>query len=178
MVNERYSHLNNRLTNWLNGTVSRPIYLNKENKRCSQCDRALDNPFITSLRVLSVGNNEGTLTQTDIHLLRQIYSQLYDIKCLINDAYGNPILANMCCMLTGVVLSLYEVLIYFNEWGGENKTYVITFVVLFLKLTLFCHTATNDAKSSSILVQMLLLERNYSNEYVKSSKCFFFNCRK
>ena len=44
-------------------------------------------------------------------------------------------------MLTGVVLSLYEALLYFNEWGGEDLPYGITFMVLFFKVTFFCHTA-------------------------------------
>jgi hypothetical protein len=75
-------------------------------------------------------------------------------------------------MLTGVVLGLYEVLIYFNEAGGIILTYVIAFMVLLLKVTFFCHTATNDARSSRILVQKLLLGGNCRIECVKELKMF------
>jgi len=111
----KQSHLNKHLTNWINWAVSRPTCLNKENVRCSQYDRAADHVIITPVCVSSVGNIEGTLRQTDIHLLRQIYSELYDITCLINDTYGIPILATLCCILTGVVFSLYEGPINLNE---------------------------------------------------------------
>jgi hypothetical protein len=79
MVKLRYSHLNKRLTNWINGAVSRTIYLNKEDDRRSQSDKVIDYDIITNVCVSSVGNFEGTLSLTDIHLLRQIYSELYDI---------------------------------------------------------------------------------------------------
>jgi hypothetical protein len=45
-------------------------------------------------------------------------------------------------------------------------------MVLFFKVTFFCHTATNEARSSRILVQKLLLERNCRNECVKVLKIF------
>jgi len=67
---------------------------------------------------------------------------------------------------------LYEVLIYFNVWGVEDLIYGVMFMVLFLKLTFFCHTATNEARSSRILVQKLLLEGNCRNECVKELKMF------
>ena len=56
MVKQRYSHLKNHLTNWINGTVSRPICLNKENERCIQSNRAVDNVIIRPVYVSSVGN--------------------------------------------------------------------------------------------------------------------------
>ena len=74
MMKQRYSHLNSRLTSWLNGKVNRPICLNKQNERRSPSDRAVHNVIVTPLRVSSFGNIEGTLRQTDIHLLRQIYT--------------------------------------------------------------------------------------------------------
>jgi len=170
MVKQRYSYLNNRLTYWLNGKFNRPTCLNKENERCSQSDRAVHNVNVTSLCLSSVGNVEGTLRQTDIHLLRQIYSELYDITCLINNTYGIPILATVCSMLTGVVFSLYEGLTYFNEWGRESLTYGLTFMVLFFKVTFFCHTATNEARSSRIVVEKLLLEGNCRKECIEELK--------
>jgi len=172
MMKQRYSHLNKRLNYYINGKVNKPICLNKQNERRRQSDRAVAHFIVTSLCVSSVRNPEGTLRQTDIHLLRQIYSELYDITCLINDTYGIPILATVCCMLTGVVFRLYEVLVYFNEWGGEDLSYGITFLVLFFKVTFFCHTATNEARNSRILVQKLLLEGNCRNECVKVLKMF------
>ena len=137
MMKQRYSHLKKLLNNWINGVVSRPICLRKRNERCSQSNRAFDQVHITSLHVSSGRNIEGTLRQTDIHLLRQIYSELYDITCLINDNYGVPILATVCCVLTRVVFCLYEVLIKFNKWAGEDLTHGITFMVLFFKVTFF-----------------------------------------
>ena len=172
MMKQTYVHLKNRLTNWINGAVSRPICLEKGNERCSQSDRAFVQVNITTLYVSSVSNVEGTLKQTDIHLLRQIYSELYDITCLINDTYGIPILATVCWMLTGVVFSLYEVLINFNVWGGEDLRHSITFLVLFFKVTFFCHATTNEARSSRVVVENLLLEGNCRNECVEELKMF------
>jgi hypothetical protein len=177
MMRQRYSHINNRLNYRLNGKVSRPICLNKQNERRSQSARAVDHVTVTSLCVSSVESIERTLRQTDIHLLRHICSELYDITCHINDTYGIPILAAVCSMLTGVVFVLYEAHIYFNEWGGEDLTYGITFMVLFFKVTFFRHTASKEARSSRMSVEKMLLEGNCRNECVKRSKCFLFNCR-
>ena len=84
--------------------------LNKVNERCSQSYRAVDQVIIKHECVSSVENIEGTLGQTDtsIPLLQQIYSDLYDIICLINDTYGIPILAIICWILTGVSCRLCE----------------------------------------------------------------------
>ena len=172
MVKQRYNHLNKRLTNWINGTVSRPIRLMNEIERNLQSYRAVDHGIITPVCVSSVGTIEGTTRQTDIHLLRQIYSELYDITCLINDTYGIPILATMCWILTCVLCSLYEGLIDFKLVGLTDAVYAGTCLVLFFKVTLFCHTATNEARTSSILVQKLLLEGNCRSECVNQLKMF------
>jgi hypothetical protein len=70
MMRQKYSHINNRLTYWLNGKVGRPICLNNQNERPRQSDRAVDNVTVTSLCVSSAEAIERTLRQTDIHLLR------------------------------------------------------------------------------------------------------------
>ena len=85
MTKQRYSHLNKRHTNWINGTISRTICLNRENKRSIRSVRAVDHIIISLLRVSSFRNIEGILRPTDIHWLLKIYSELYDISCLIND---------------------------------------------------------------------------------------------
>ena len=172
MVKQRYGHLNKRLTTWINGTVSRPTSVKKKSERCFGSARTVDHMIITPLRVSSVGNIEGTLRQTDIHWLRQIYSELYDITCLINDTYVIAILALMCWMLTGMLCSLYEVVVNFKGWGITNIVYAIIFIVFLFKVTFYCHTATNEARSSRIVVQKLLLEGNCRNECVKEFKMF------
>jgi len=172
MTKQRYSHLNKRLTNWINVAVSSPVYLDIENDRRRQSNRAADHVIITPVCVSSFGNTEGTLKQADIRLLRQIYSELYDITCLINDTYGIPILATMCWMLTGVLCSLYEGLLNFKVLGLTDAVYAITYSLLVFKVTLFCHTATNEARSSRILVQKLLLEGNCMNECTEDLKMF------
>jgi hypothetical protein len=171
MVKQRYSHLNKRLNNWINGAVSTPIVLNRE--RRSQYNRAVDDGNITIVSVSNIGNVVGTLKQTDIHLLRKIYSELYDISCLINDMYRFPILASMCWILTGVLCSLYDVLTAFNTFGITEVVYAIIYVVLFFQVMLFCHTATEESKSSCILVQKLLLEGNFRSECVEELKNLF-----
>jgi hypothetical protein len=75
-------------------------------------------------------------------------------------------------MLTGVVLSLYEALVHFNDWGLEDLTYGIAIMVLFFKVTFFCHTATNEARASRVLVEKLLLEGNYRKECVEELRMF------
>ena len=137
MMKQRYHHLNNRLIYWHNVKFNKPICLNKQNERGSQSHRAVHNVIVPSLYISSAEDIERTPRQTDIHLLRQIYRELYDITCLINNTYAIPILAAVCCMLRGVVYSSYEGLTYFNEWEGENLTYGLTFMVLFLKVTFF-----------------------------------------
>jgi hypothetical protein len=148
------------------------VFLNKENETGSQSNRAVDSVIVTTLCVLSFENFEGTTRQTDIHLLRQIYSELYDVTCLINNTYGISTLASVCSMLTGVVFSLYAVLTNIDEWGGEDITYGITFTVFFFKVTFVCHTTTNEARATRILVEKLLLERNCKKEYVKQIETF------
>jgi hypothetical protein len=146
--------------------------LNEEYIRCRQFDRAVEQVNVTRLFVSSVGNIDGTLKQTDIHLLRQIYSELYDITCLINDTYGVPILATVCWMLTGVVFSLYEALISFKVWGITDVLYAITYSMFFFSVTLICHRCTKEASSSSILVQKLLLRGYCRNENAEELKLF------
>jgi hypothetical protein len=172
MVKLRYNHLNKRITNWINGNVSRPIRLVDENERRIQFHRAINHGIVTTVCVSSVGNFEGTLSLTDIRLLQQIYSELYDVTCLINDTYGISILATMCWILIGVLCSIYEGLINFKLVGLTDAVYAGMFLVHFFKLTLFCHTATNKARSSSILVQKLLLEENCRSECVNQLKMF------
>jgi hypothetical protein len=172
MVKQRYSHFNKCLSNWINGTVSRPKSLKKENERYILFHRTVDHVNITPVFVSSVGIIEGTLRHTDIHSLRRIYSELYAKTCLINDTYGVPILVIMCWMLTGVLCSFYEVLIDFRVWEIADAVYAVTYFVLFFKVTFVCHTATNEGISSRILVQKLLLEGHCRNECVKQLKMF------
>jgi hypothetical protein len=146
--------------------------MKKENERCIQSICAVGLVNIASLCVRSVGNNGGTLRQTDIHSLRQIYRELYDITCIINDTYGIPILVSMCWLLTGVVFSLYEALTNFKLWGVADIAYGLTCLVLLFKVTFVCHTVTNEVRSTRILVQKLLLEGNCRNECVKELKMF------
>jgi hypothetical protein len=56
----------------------------KENERFVRFHTTFGHKIINLVRVSNVGSIEGTIKQTDIHLLRQIYSELYDITCLIN----------------------------------------------------------------------------------------------
>jgi len=144
----------------------------KQNERRMRYDRAANHVNIAHLRVSSVGNIEGMLNLTDIHWLQQIYFEVYDITCLINDAYVMPVLAIMCGMLTGVLCSLYEALFNFKVWEITHVVYAIIFSVFFFKVTFYCHTATNEARSSRIVVQKLLLEGNCRNECVKQLKMF------
>jgi len=58
----------------------------------------------------------------------------------------------------------------FKEWGKANVVYDIIYSVFFFKVTFYCPTATNEARSSRIVVQKLLLEGNCRNECVKQLK--------
>jgi hypothetical protein len=174
IVKQRYSQLNKLLSNWVTVTMSRKINLMEENESFFRSRRTVGKPNIIIVGVSSVGSIEGTLKETDIHLLRQIYSDLYDITCLINESYGVPILANMCWLLVGVLCTLYEALTSLKEWGVEDITYTISFSVLFFKVMYFCHTAENEGRSSGILVQKLLLGGKCRNECVNVLKMFSF----
>jgi hypothetical protein len=168
IVKQRYSQLNKLPNNWISGAVS----LNKANVRCRPLDKAVYQVNITRLFVSSVGNNQGTLKQTDIHCLRQIYRELYDITCLINETYGIPVLAATCSILTIVVICLYEALVCSEFSGVSDVIYATMYSFFFFKVTLICHTATNEARSSSILVQKLLLEGNCGKESIEELKLF------
>jgi hypothetical protein len=170
-VKQRYSQLNKRLSNWKNGIVSRQTGLTKEKERCNRSHRIFDHINITPLFGSNVGNIE-TLTQTDIHLLRQICSELYDITCLLNDTYGIPILVSICWLLTAVLCCLFGALINFTAWGLPDVVHVIACSALIFKITFFCHSATNEASSTRILVQKLLLEGNCRIECVEELKMF------
>ena len=171
MVKQRYRHLNKRLNNWINETDSRSICSKKENKRRSQSHMAVDHGIINPLCVSNFGNIEGRLQHADICLFREIHSDLY-ITCLVDDFFGIPILATMCWMFTGVLCCLYEALFKFKEWGVTDIAYAITCSALVFKVTLFCHTATNEARTSSILVQKMLLLGNCRFECVEEPKMF------
>jgi hypothetical protein len=127
---------------------------------------------ITPLYVSSFGKIEGTLQQSDIDMFRKIYSELYYISCLINDTYVVPILVTVCWMLTGVLSSLFEVLIDFKVLELSNAEYAITCSVLFFNVTLVCHAATKEARVTRILVQNLLIEGNCRSECVNLLKMF------
>jgi hypothetical protein len=146
--------------------------VNIKSERCIRSARAVDHIIITPLRVSCVGNIEGTLRQTDIHWLQQIYNELYDITCLENDTYSIPILATMCWILTGVLVSLYEVLFNFKGWGIANAVYVIIYCVFFFKIKFYCHTTTNEQGLQGIVVHKLLLEGSCTNECIKQLKIF------
>jgi hypothetical protein len=172
IVKQRYSQLNKLLSNWVTVTISGQINLMEENERFIRTRRTVDQTNIIFVSGSNVGKIEGTLEQTDIHLLRQIYSELYDITCLINDSYGFPILANLCWLLVGILCAIYEALISFEVLGVEDITYTISYSVLFFKVMYFCHTAENESRSSGILVQKLLLGGNSRNECVNVLKMF------
>jgi hypothetical protein len=171
IVKQRYSHLKKRLYNWKNGIVSRQIGLTKEKERCNRSHRIFDHINITPLLDSNVGNIE-TLKQTDIHLLRQIYSELYDITCLINDTYGVPLLVSICWILTAVLGCIFAALNDFSAWGIPNVLCATTCSALIYKITFFCHSATNEARSVRILVPKLLLEGNCKIECVEELKVF------
>jgi hypothetical protein len=72
-------------------------------------------------------------------------------------------------MLTGVLFSLFEVLIDFKVWGVANTVYAVGYSVIFINVTLFCQTATNEAE-----VPKLLLGGNCRNECVEGHNKFSF----
>jgi hypothetical protein len=132
----------------------------------------VDHGIINPLCVSNFGNIEGSLQHADICLFREIHSDLYDITCLINDTYGIPVLATICWILTTILCCLYETLFKFNEWGVTDIAYAITCSALVFKITLFCDTGANEARTSSILVQKMLLLGNCRIECVEELKIF------
>jgi hypothetical protein len=74
--------------------------------------------------------------------------------------------------MTGVLCSLYDVLREFKFFGFPAAVYAIAHSLLFFQLPFVCHSSMNEARSSSILVQKLLLEGNCRNESVKFLKKF------
>jgi hypothetical protein len=71
-----------------------------------------------------------------------------------------------------MVVTIYAVLINVDKFAVQGLTYGITCIVLFFKLTFLCQTATNEASSSRILVEKLLLEGNCRNETIEELKMF------
>jgi len=56
--------------------------------------------------------------------------------------------------------------------GLANVLYAIFYCVLFFQETFYCHTVTNEARSSRILLQNLLLEGKCRNESIEELKMF------
>jgi hypothetical protein len=174
IVKQRYIHLNKRLSNWIIVTMSRQISMMEENETCIRFHRTVGHVNANLVSVSNVGNIEATITQSDIHSLQQIFIKLYDVISLINDTYGVPILASLCWLVAGALCNLYEALNSVGMWRVVNMTYTIMLSALFFIVTYFCHTAANEAFSSGILVQKLLVEGNCRNECVNSLKMFSF----
>jgi hypothetical protein len=85
IVKQWYSHLNKRSNNWIFVSKIRQINLMEENERCIRFQGTVDHTNKNRVSFSYVGNIEGSLRQTDIYLLLQIYSELYDKTCLINE---------------------------------------------------------------------------------------------
>ena len=172
VVKQRYSHLNKRITNWIHGTVNKPVRLRQNYERCFQSNKTVDQVNSMIFCISSYGNIERTLKPSDIHSLRLTYSQLYDITCLINETYGIPVLASMFWILTSVVYAVYEGVHEFTVWGVLDIVNAVNCSLLLLKITFFCDMATNEASFARILVQKLLLAANWKTECLKELKMF------
>jgi hypothetical protein len=171
IVKQKYSHLNKRLNNWIIVTISRHVILMEENEMCIRHNMAADHVNITPLFVSSVGNIEGTLKQTDIHSLRQIYSELYDdmfYKWHLRFPHSCNYALDVNRCFTYFILVLIDV----KVWGLANVVYAITCSVLFFNVTLVCHTDTKKGRFSRIFGQKLLIEGNFRKECVNLLKMF------
>jgi hypothetical protein len=122
--------------------------------------------------VSNVGSTEETPLARDILSLRIIYSELYDITCLINDTYGFPLLALTCWTLTAIIFFVYQALFYFENEGIINMGYAVICFVFFFRVAHSCQAATSEVSGSGTLVQKIILETNLKHECMKEWKMF------
>jgi hypothetical protein len=141
--------------------------------QCIRSARAVDHVIITPVCVSSVENNEGTLRQIDIYLLRQKNSELYNITRLINGTYVIPILPTTFWMLTGVLCSLYEVLVDFKIVRVADALYVCHYLFgALLQSKIILSHSFERSKVFKDFSAEIAFRKNCINECVKELNMF------
>jgi hypothetical protein len=123
------------------------------------------------------------IPQQTIRNLREIYDDLCDISVHINSMYGLQILLEIGVstaeLISAVYLTLYAILASQNETAiTVSKTAKLTLawlLLIFFKLisiTAPCHSATNEMENISVLVQKLLLRRNFHQDTIAELQLF------
>jgi hypothetical protein len=103
---------------------------------------------------------------------RIIYSELYDILCLVNDKYGIPILPVIISMLSNFIPTFHIAIFTLqnaitNHGGTAHYVQAATLlywcalhIFLFVWITMCCHLTTTEANKRVTQVQKLLLCHN------------------
>ncbi|KDR19118.1 uncharacterized protein LOC110830208 [Zootermopsis nevadensis] len=154
IVTQRQRHLNKQLTTF----ISCPNRVNK----ISYCGhikpinkRNATTPYVSLIRVETSNHVSGN---QEIHSIRILYNQLYDVACIVNYLYGLPLLAMSCWILLDLVLITYVAVTSLDVDFIITNSKDIIFFLIFLKMIIMCQISENEIQSSIILVQKVMLE--------------------
>jgi hypothetical protein len=123
--------------------------------------------------------NKSTQFEVEVHHLRYIFSQLYDISLLISSTYGISLLGIIIWLFTYSIACVVFALQHFSK--GNNPVALILLCLLSLGLlaaiTVSCHMTTEEANLSSILVQKLLLRSDANERSISDLDRFYTQLR-
>lgn len=170
VTNERYKHVNKRLSSWISHA-------------CTNSSLEYDNIFharstfvrqenILSLRVPPIyfkGLN-GSLFRS----LRNILSELNYVVSLINEHYGISVLAFTCWLLVSIISVLFFTLYQLEDGQYGNLGYLIGSFILLIRISSTCHTSASENDTSKLLVQKLLLEDDLKPQDITELKFLSF----
>ncbi|PNF21452.1 hypothetical protein B7P43_G13508 [Cryptotermes secundus] len=118
-----------------------------------------------------IENNAG-YNSYRLREFRIIYSELYDILCLVNDKYGISILFHIISMLSNFIPTFYTAIFTLrdamtNHGGTAHYVQAATVlywcalhIFLFVWMTMCCHLTATEANKCVTQVQKLLLCHN------------------
>jgi hypothetical protein len=114
--------------------------------------------------------NNTTSKLRQFHNLRIMYSQLYDVACLINSTYGFSLLSAAVWMSVSIISAvtfvlqlnadLYHFVLVTVLWSGYC-------VALMAAISVSCSMAVSECNRSVIIVQKIIIRDDINDEDVK-----------
>ncbi|PNF21450.1 hypothetical protein B7P43_G13505, partial [Cryptotermes secundus] len=165
IVTERHKHVNKVLETFITD-----VRCDGSNAGYCAFTQSASNRIATVPHVFSESLVTSNLIHRhrDIHSVRILYNQIFDIFSLVNNHFGLPVLAVTCWILTNVVLIVFHTLCYFEVTSLIGMCNCI--LCFLMKMILACQNAENEGDTSKILVQKLLLGENNGDKVVKELK--------
>jgi hypothetical protein len=116
------------------------------------------------------GRNSTSSKLRQFRNFRIMYSQLYDVACLINSTYGFSLLYAAVWVFVGIISAvtfvlqlnadLYHLVLVTVLWSGYC-------VALMAAITMSCSMAVSECNRSAIIVQEIIIRDDLNDEVVK-----------